>query len=68
MEDAFEKVQKPYVKCLKTIDKAKRNYYKACDDAKVVLKQVQYALAEVPKLNHIQVIISGFHIQNTEEK
>lgn len=68
LEDAFTKVQNPYVKYLKTIDKAKQSYYKSCDDAKVVLKQVQHALAEIPKLNHRQVIISGFHAQKYMKK
>lgn len=55
MNQLFERVQKPYVKHLKKIEKAKRNYYSACRDAEIVMNQVRYALAENVKLIPPQV-------------
>lgn len=46
MEQLFERAQKPYVKHLKKIEKAKRNYYRSCKEAKAVMNQVRYALTE----------------------
>lgn len=46
MEQLFRSVQKPYVKHLKKIEKAKRNYYNSCKEAHIVMDQVRYALAE----------------------
>lgn len=51
----FERAQKPYVKHLKKIEKAKQNYYNACQNAKIVMNQVHYALAENVKLIPPQV-------------
>lgn len=55
MEQLFKTAQKPYVQHLKKIEKAKQNYYNACKEAKIVLHQVRYALAENVKLIPPQV-------------
>ncbi|XP_055299804.1 protein kinase C and casein kinase substrate in neurons protein 2-like isoform X2 [Sitodiplosis mosellana] len=60
MEQLFERAQKPYVKHLKKIEKAKRNYYRACKDAEIVMNQVRYALAEKlipPQVRRMQVFM-----------
>lgn len=55
MEQLFERIQKPYVEHLKKIEKAKRNYYRSCKEAKTVMNQVRYALTENVKLIPPQV-------------
>lgn len=55
MEQLFKTAQKPYVQHLKKVEKAKRNYYSACNEAKIVMNQVRYALAENVKLIPPQV-------------
>lgn len=55
MEQLFKRAQKPYVQHLKKVEKAKQNYYSVCNEAKIVMNKVRYALAENVKLIPPQV-------------
>lgn len=55
MENLFKKSQKPYVKHLKKVEKKKHNYHKACDNAKIVMQQVRYAINECDRITPMQV-------------
>lgn len=47
MKKAFKKVQKPYAKRLKKVDKAKRIYYRACANQKILMNQMRHAAADL---------------------